>query len=219
MDLLKVGRMIIITGNGRCGTSLLASFCKSMGYDPGGQMLPGEVNAGMEDPLMSAINWEITQAIIRQQDLSWETRKRMLAYDRRLVKCPRFLWHSGKVLRAWRSVRTDFNVLLLIREPREIVQSLYRHQELFKLPARPYAEVEQEIRDYLQAFLDVLAEFQIEFRTLHFPDFLLQYDRVFNCLTELGLDFSYEAGKASWERLVDFEKVRYTPNFPHRVDR
>ena len=52
--------MIIITGPGRSGTSLLAALYQHFGYDPGGNWRP-EVNAGLESYDVVAINHSIAR--------------------------------------------------------------------------------------------------------------------------------------------------------------
>ena len=47
--------MLVITGPGRSGTSALALFCRAIGCDPGGVWCD-EVNAGLEDARVAAIN-------------------------------------------------------------------------------------------------------------------------------------------------------------------
>jgi hypothetical protein len=50
--------MIVITGPGRSGTSVLARLYQELGFDPGGQWHP-EVNAGLEAPAVIAANTDI----------------------------------------------------------------------------------------------------------------------------------------------------------------
>lgn len=54
--------MIVITGPGRSGTSLLASVYKEAGAEPGGQWLQG-VNAGYEDRRIVLINLAIAESL------------------------------------------------------------------------------------------------------------------------------------------------------------
>jgi hypothetical protein len=54
--------MIIITGPGRSGTSLLAQLYKDLGFDPGGEWVP-EIHGGLEPRDIVAINEEIIEAL------------------------------------------------------------------------------------------------------------------------------------------------------------
>jgi len=53
--------MIIITGPGRSGTSVIARLYQELGFDPGGAWIP-KVNAGLESPDIVAVN----DAIIKE---------------------------------------------------------------------------------------------------------------------------------------------------------
>jgi hypothetical protein len=54
--------MIVITGPGRSGTSLLARLYRELGFDPGGHWEPA-VNAGFEDREVVAMNLELAEAM------------------------------------------------------------------------------------------------------------------------------------------------------------
>src|SRR5438034_4901812 len=57
--------MIIVTGPGRSGTSLVAAVYRELGLDPGGTWYP-EIRAGFEDPEVIEVN----KRIIRDLGLS-----------------------------------------------------------------------------------------------------------------------------------------------------
>jgi hypothetical protein len=54
--------MIVITGPGRSGTSVLARLYKELGFDPGGRWHP-EINAGLEDSSVIAANTDVAAAL------------------------------------------------------------------------------------------------------------------------------------------------------------
>jgi hypothetical protein len=54
--------MIVVTGPGRSGTSLLAGLYKELGFDPGGFWNP-EVRAGLEQRRIRILNLEVAQAL------------------------------------------------------------------------------------------------------------------------------------------------------------
>jgi hypothetical protein len=54
--------MIIITGPGRSGTSVLAQLYKELGFDPGGEWFT-EIQGGLEPPEVVEVNEEILEAL------------------------------------------------------------------------------------------------------------------------------------------------------------
>src|SRR5271155_2443635 len=54
--------MIVITGPGRSGTSLLARLYGELGFDPGGRWEPA-VHAGFEDREVVTVNLELARAM------------------------------------------------------------------------------------------------------------------------------------------------------------
>lgn len=64
--------MIIITGPGRSGTSLLARLYQALGFDPveGGGGWEDSINGGLEDIEVSRVNLEIIRALRMQRESS-----------------------------------------------------------------------------------------------------------------------------------------------------
>jgi hypothetical protein len=54
--------MLIITGPGRSGTSVIAQMYKELGFDPGGEWFE-DVRAGLEDPEIVRLNEDILRAL------------------------------------------------------------------------------------------------------------------------------------------------------------
>lgn len=50
--------MLLITSPGRCGSSLVAEFCRQLGYDPGGTW-DTATDSGLEDPEIRKLNTEL----------------------------------------------------------------------------------------------------------------------------------------------------------------
>ena len=114
--------MLVITGPGRSGTSVLSQFCASMGYCPGGEWCE-EISAGLENPRVVNIN----NALYREARTSGCVeralevhRDEMLSLDFAVVKDPRFTYHPA-ILRAWSFVRPDLKVLLTYRTPQDSI--------------------------------------------------------------------------------------------------
>jgi len=194
--------MLIITGTGRCGTSVLAKFCRAVGYDPGGAWYE-PVHAGYEHPKVVAINQAILNNLEAGTFRPDDYRKPIRGIEARVVKDPRFLGHPS-VLSTWHAHREDLSVLLLCRDADEIAASFDRHPTWFHWPG-------DTSRIYVRFYEFVLrvAELGIPFRVLHFPSFLDQYQAVATALGELGLPI--EDGEPAWDDVVDWSEVHHGP--------
>jgi hypothetical protein len=217
--------MLVITGPGRSGTSMLGQFCRSIGFNPGGEWCD-EIDAGMEHPRVAAINDAIYREV-RTTGGVFETlakyRHEMASIDLAVIKDPRFTYHPA-ILRAWISVRSDITVLLTYRNPEQSIASRKRHRKFLfiKHKARPEA-----LKCDMADCIEVMLESGVPFSILLFPTFLNQYERVYAALTDLGLKFDREVGRKQWISLVDESRVHFPcpqaestkPPAQHRVFR
>jgi len=199
--------MLIITGPGRSGTSVLALFCQKMGYEPGGAWHES-VDAGLEFPRVVEIN----DAMNRELRETGETTRtlaahgeEMCALDFKVIKDPRFTFHPG-VLRAWHTVRPDLSVLITYRKPEHCLASRQRSAKNLMVKDRTQAD---NIRRDLANTLEVLLELDIPYRLLLFPHFLDQYDRVRAAFEDLGLPIDPDTGAQAWSRIVNRDKVHF----------
>jgi len=197
--------MIIITGPGRSGTSVLAQFCLKMGYNPGGSWYDC-VDAGMEHPRVAAINdalfLEVTRTGAVQKTLD-EHREEMRSLDLTVVKDPRFTFHPA-ILRAWHSVHSDLKVLVTYRTPEHSIASRKRHaSDLVHKHKRHPNVLRCDFANVIEAMLDL----DIPFSILLFPNFLKQYAHVYEAFENLGMPFDHDAGQDVWNTLVNMEKV------------
>ncbi|HZP81761.1 MAG TPA: hypothetical protein VFB21_09010 [Chthonomonadaceae bacterium] len=199
--------MLIITGPGRSGTSVLALFCQKLGYDPGGQW-NASVDAGLEHPQVVAIN----DALLGDIWATGTTKKTLAAHAdtmRQLpfpvIKDPRFTFHPG-ILRAWRSVRDDLTVILTYRKPEHSLASRQRKAELLQHPGKTHPDT---LRKDFADTIECLLELGIPFRVFLFPHFLEQYRCVQAALTELGLAIPEERGERAWRAIVNRKKVHF----------
>lgn len=198
--------MLIITGPGRSGTSVLALFCRKLGFEPGGAWYTN-IDAGLEDEQIVRMNDEMLHEITRA-GRAVKTLEKYGSTIRNLphtvVKDPRFTFNPG-LIRAWRSVRDDLTVLVTYRNPEHTIKSRKR---LPGLMHRNQKKPDIIRRDFAN-FIEVLLEQKIDFRLLLFPQFLQEYDRVYATLMELGLSFEKEEGARIWKDLVDPQKVHF----------
>jgi hypothetical protein len=215
--------VLIITGMGRSGTSLMAQFCRLLGFDPGGYMEPGgaeSINAGMEDPPLTWLNDEIEMEMRQKGQVTVSHfAARIRRYDRGVVKDPRFLgpWgRGGALLDVWWTCRQDLRLLVLTRAPSDVVKSWQAHATCFKahlvdergstLSSEELAlRVEQTATD----FFSVAYQLGVPFRQLQFPDFIHEFDVVYDHLVDFaGLKVQRSSALATWKSLVDPKKVR-----------
>jgi len=141
--------MIIITGLGRCGTSLMAGVFKALGYGMGkhGMSYGERRKAGWEWAPAYAISRDMYDEYLRRgkeidlyevtDALYWgkiSLRDRILRIDNdtppernegepiELFKDPRVTWHP-KIIQAWWSIRKDLRLIILNRKPENIINS------------------------------------------------------------------------------------------------
>ncbi len=195
--------MLIITGTGRCGTSLLAQLCRELGYERG---IAGgwdqEINAGWENRDCVQINnklHELYQQRRLQEALEGELAEQIKDFKPKVVKDPRFVRHPG-VLRTWATLRQDLRVVIPYRDIRATVRS---SREVFATRIdwwRTTSEGEQIARlhaDLLNA-VQVMCELRVPFRFVYFPEILTDYPQVHEALSQFG--------ELRWDRLKGSQK-------------
>ena len=200
--------MLIITGPGRSGTSLLAQFCKDLGFDPGGEWYDG-VNAGLEYPVVVRIN----DAILKEAHKSGKTVEALKQYSETMrslpnlvVKDPRFSYHPA-VMEAWSSVRQDLTVLLTYRKPEHSIASRKRLARALFVGFNKRSP--DKVRIEFANTIETLLRLNIRFKCILFPHFLKQYDEVMDTFAYLGLDFDESIARAKWDGLVNPDRVHF----------
>jgi hypothetical protein len=208
--------MLIITGTGRCGTSLLAQLCRELGYDKGiGGGWDKSINAGWESRECVEINDRINE-LGRQRRLAealeGDLAAKIMAFKPRVVKDPRFVRHPG-VMRVWATLRKDLRVVISHREVRAAVRS---SREAFFSSIdywRTATEGEQIARlngDLLSA-VQSLADNRVPFRFVYFPEILSDYAQVHDALSQFGeLKWDRLKGSQKWAELCKPEMVHWT---------
>ncbi len=136
--------MLMITGAGRSGTSLLAKYCLLMGNDPGGRW-NDEADAGFEDD--NAI------AFTRMADIAGLEKALMFErgqpVNRAVVKVPQLVT-IGKpaLLDAWLALKPGLRLLVAKRPFEAVGQSFARLPDLFKRGTDPKAIADQMRKQY-----------------------------------------------------------------------
>lgn len=195
--------LLIITGTGRCGTSVLARFCHNIGYGVGGQWC-SDRNAGMEEPTVVEIN----NGIMRGENL--ERADRFVSeFSRIIVKDPRFVRRG--VLDFWASRRRDLELVVCVRDLSCTYRSIEMMQASVGMPKHvdPYTS-EADVAMTMHSFWCDVAKFKLPVKVLAFPDFLDDYARVVAALGPNRIDAcGRERSKRVWNALVDPAKVHH----------
>lgn len=197
--------MLIITGTGRSGTSALAEFCRQMGHDPGGNWRD-DINAGMEDPEVIAIN----RRLLGGQDLV-QCQARIRGLGRSVIKDPRFIL-DPKLIRVWFEARSDLRLLILLRNYVDVASSQSVAPAEFRVADGHEEQITRQ-RHYVAEFILQLAGMDIPFRLLRFPEFIGQFERAFDSLAAFGgLSIERQRAQEAWDEWMDPTKIHFGVN-------
>lgn len=215
--------MIIVTGLGRCGTSFLMLFLRTMGFGLGQNISWNlEMNAGYELSTAYTLTDDLYKLYIKQNKKinlddacsgsywkGFTYRQAIQSIDKdhrqgdvQIIKDPRLTWHR-EIIRAWWEARQDLILLILHRETEDIYKSRAR------LPIQYQDPKEERMKDptiYKIDFCEFLTEVMkndIPFELLMFPNFLNQPQEVFEKLERVGLEFDTKMGHQVWSDLVN----------------
>lgn len=164
--------MIVITGTGRCGTSVLMEFCRRSRLKVGEMIWHKGLDAGNENRHVSRIN-----DIFRRAYLAGAKPDKELVYQRikdlkfDVVKDPQFLVYPD-ILKHWFFARNDIKVIWLKRDPQAIVDSLKRHPDMNSPVFRNHVDL---IVKHEEMFEKKLNQYKIPYRSFLFPDFIDDY--------------------------------------------
>lgn len=223
--------MLIITGLGRCGTSLVAKWFQMMGYNLGnGVAWHDSINAGLELGSVYQLNIEMYDVFIargKEIDLkqvcvrrywkgkTFEEAINSVDKDEKqggyvpVVKDPRFTWHP-KLIEAWAKCRQDLKLLILHRDVHRIMNSrLALAEESYD----PKPGRMKDINMFKVDFCDFLTEvmlLDLPYELLLYPRFCLKPFRLFNAVTRLyeGQGPTQKDMQLCWDRIFDPSKLR-----------
>ncbi|NOX54042.1 MAG: hypothetical protein GXP27_06295, partial [Planctomycetes bacterium] len=129
-----------------------------------------------------------------------------------VAKDPRLCLYPA-AMEAWAANRDDLKLIVLMRRIDHVALSLHRRKPWFARtdPLLEEETVEETARRRAQAFyecLQIAAAHAVPLRILSYPEFLDRYDLVHEALVAFGgLRWDHEAGRRTWEKLVDKNKV------------
>lgn len=214
--------MIIITGLGRCGTSVLTKYLGELGFGLGKNVSwNNDVRAGLELSTAYTVNHDLYHRFLKEgKDIdldveAWGDYWKGFTYrdvinsvdkDERqgkvdVFKDPRITWHPD-IIKAWWSVRKDIHLIICHRNIEDIMISRHSLMEAFNDP-KPRKELHEYQIDFAEFFTTVL-EIGIPFEFLYFPNFLFDFDSVWLTIQNTGLIYTdYEQAKKIWKEIID----------------
>lgn len=215
--------MYIITGLGRCGTSILTRYLKEVGFDTGYNChWHDEARAGFELSTFYCItDWLYTEFTKKGLPIDLNAKFKGeywggLTYKEALnkvdddeermgkveiVKDPRITWHPDLIESIYEA-RPDSKLIICHREIDDIYYSRnVSLSERYNDP-KPRKKIEEYKIDFAD-FMTRVLKIKIPYSILFFPDFLKDYDILYNDLNGIGLEYDYDDGYEIWDNLVD----------------
>lgn len=189
--------MLVITGSGRAGTSMIALWLKKLERLPYDSEFIPQFSAGYEPVDVSRLN----SAIWLGNDPPFQSipaqEQAIKGFNYSIIKDSKFFY--GNVLNTWLSVRKDLKFLICLRKFSEVYKSRLNIRQLNQ--ARKPDELEKD----LGKFISQLVFNNIPFEFVYFPAFLDNYEEVYNKLHKLepSLNIHYKNGEKIWNECVD----------------
>ena len=188
--------MLVITGIGRTGTSVLALWLRNCGIPINGAWI-GAHEAGIEDVQASSLNESIDAGL--SDDDAIRTIKEVRAT---VLKDPRFTMNATRKIRLWACGQPNMKVILTHRNPSDAVASRAR-RELFYWDSPLHAQL---------AFAETvmaLEQNEVPWRLLMFPQFLMEFPAVFAIFQAMlgGAMPSADVARDAWEATIDLDCV------------
>ncbi len=160
--------MIIITGPGRCGTSMMAELCYhwKLNIDIGPRL--ALLDAGYE----SAQSMIINQSFVKHYHLKLSLdhveyhKEKIQAVNFEVIKDPQFVVYSP-CIEHWWGWRQDLVILYMTRDYKEIAKSQKRHPEMNTPTYRCFPEL---IKEKEKEFLNVVDKLGIPLQSVMYPD-------------------------------------------------
>lgn len=195
--------MLVITGTGRSGTSVIAKWLDECGLLPYESEWIPQFNSGYYPKDVRRLNsaiWIGNDAPLQSLPLQEEMIK---GFDYNVVKDPMFFY--GNVLDTWLSVRTDLTFLICIRNFHHVEKSRRKVNQLNQL------KNPEELRLCFGTFLSTLIFKGIKYKIVNYPNFLDEHDAIYSHIESLdesvlelnGKKISRKKSLKVWESVVD----------------
>ena len=196
---------LLITGFARSGTSLLAKFLHSLGYDTGGGW-DSENNCGYEDEQFQKICTTF-QMNSFTEDLILFLENEIRKVDKIVMKHPRLILNP-KLLKIWTYIKPDLSILITYREPIYAIQSKNKITNLGYYNNFSPSELDIKFHE----FISQLIHLRIKHKIIYFPNFIYDYEEVYHSISSLGIHIDKDKGRSIWHSIVDPNLVHYGKN-------
>ena len=213
--------MYIITGLGRCGTSILTRYLKEVGFGIGYSVhWHDEARAGYElSTFYSITDWlyhEYTKKgkKINLDDefkgnywkgLTYREALQQVDNDEKqgkvhIVKDPRITWHPD-LIEAIYEARPDINLLICHRDIKSIYNSRNSLSERYNDP-KPRKKLSEYQIDFAE-FMTRVIKLDISYKMFFFPDIFKTHEEFYFRLLEFGLPHNILKGKEVFNNIID----------------
>lgn len=191
--------MVIITGPGRCGTSMMSLLCFHMGLkgDVGGHL--ALLDAGYE----SASSMIINQSFIKHYHCKLSLdhvnyhQQKIKAVDFEVIKDPLFVCYSPCIEHWWRW-RKDLVILYMTRDHKDIAKSQKRHPEMTSPTYRCFPEM---IKEKENEFLNVIEKLEIPWASVFYPD-EVKFEWIFGFFKKQFPRLDEDDCKRAWNKVI-----------------
>ena len=195
--------MLVITGTGRSGTSVIAKWldeCDLLPYE--GEWIP-QFNSGYSPKDVRRVNsaiWLGNDAPLQSLPMQEEMIK---GFDYNVVKDQMFFY--GNVLDTWLSVRNDLTFLICLRNFNHVEKSKRKVNQLNQL------KNPEELKMYFGTFLSTLIFKGIKYEIVNYPNLLDEHDLIYDHINKLDSSILKKNGKTIsrkkslkvWNSVVD----------------
>lgn len=207
--------MLLITGTQRTGTSFVANFCKQSGYDLGTDFWHSDINGGLESPdICKFYRDKLGDPTFPFSDFDEAVNNREykplreLNYD---VQKFSYMLMNPQFVDMWFKERGNQDrLLILMREAEKVCKSKTNSDirtQRFSTDSSLINLTPNELKqNWYDSFCRIM-DYEIPFTILKFPNYMTDYNKVYNALNKKGgLDKISENSKL-WNSLFDDEKI------------
>lgn len=208
--------MLLITGSQRSGTSLVAKYCQSMGYNLGSDFWDDNINAGLESEAICKFYSEamgMPNLPFKNFPYSQENYPKLEDIESKIQKSS-FLMTSPDFVDLWYHRRQNQDkFLILTRNSIEIVRSKSHSPERIEIFGEQDSSLDQDIEqigsNWYESYMRIM-EYGIDHHVLKFPEFAVdgafELRSVLEGFTE-NIAFSAPIGLTKWRKMYDPSKI------------
>ncbi len=191
--------MLIVTGVGRCGTSLVAEYLMAIGLKTDNGRYYRAINAGHESKTALGINSGFIRSKLQNKKFDGfkEIKEFVRVENIDFVKDPQFLADTS-LIKHW-NAQIGVKVILMIREAEDVVKSLRNAPSMNGPNYRNYPDL---IRKHQKDFIGVCYSKRIPIDIIDFPECIADPYDLFK-----ALNITDEKQQARWFKVADKNKV------------